>query len=338
MWFSGQGDDCIYRYDGNRMISFRHDSLNKNSLGLTFFEKIYADDKGMVWIGGNGLDRYDPATGIFKHYRHDEKDSGTLADNGVSAILKDHKGRLWVGTTKGLDRFDEKTEKFIHYQNDPANPKSLSNNDINFIYEDHRGVIWVGTGYRWYGLHPGEGGLNRLEPDGSFTQYLHDPKNPHSLINNKVTAIFEDSRGVFWIGTMGDGLNIMDRETGNFELFEYRPAKGDQLTGLPYEPDKINETITFIHEDETGGIWIGTRGFGINRYDRLTKKFTHYQSGNGFPDNSGWCAFTSSDGVLWVSTEENNLYRADPFLRKIDNIAIGAGRIVQGFLEDNNGD
>jgi hypothetical protein len=55
-------------------------------------------------------------------------------------------------------------------------------------------VIWIGTGFKWFGYEPGQGGLNRLEADGSFTRYMHDPKNPRSLINNKVSAIFEDSR------------------------------------------------------------------------------------------------------------------------------------------------
>ena len=31
MWFSGQNAECLYRYDGNRMISFRHDDANPNS-------------------------------------------------------------------------------------------------------------------------------------------------------------------------------------------------------------------------------------------------------------------------------------------------------------------
>jgi len=41
MWFCGQGDECIYRYDGNRMISFRHDSLNTNSLGMTRLTEVF---------------------------------------------------------------------------------------------------------------------------------------------------------------------------------------------------------------------------------------------------------------------------------------------------------
>src|SRR5688572_22290416 len=50
MWFAGQGAGCLYRYDGNRMISFRHDALNPNSLGGSNPETVYADkDSGMIW-------------------------------------------------------------------------------------------------------------------------------------------------------------------------------------------------------------------------------------------------------------------------------------------------
>ena len=168
----------------------------------------------MIWIGQDGLDQYDPATGIFKHYRHTENDSGSLVANNVSAILEDHQGRLWVGSGNGLDRLDEKTGKFLHYRNIPGDPKSLSNNTVRSIYEDHSGVLWVGTGFPW---GPDEGGLNRLNPDGTFTHYLHDSNDPHSLINNKISSIFEDSRGIFWVGTSGYGLHTMDRSTGSFE-------------------------------------------------------------------------------------------------------------------------
>ena len=30
MWFSGQTAECLYRYDGNRMIIYRHDDANPN--------------------------------------------------------------------------------------------------------------------------------------------------------------------------------------------------------------------------------------------------------------------------------------------------------------------
>jgi len=338
MWFAGQGAECLYRYDGNRMVSFKKDTLNPNSLGGTNPETIYADDSGMIWVGFNdkgdiGLDQFNPATGIFKHYGRATND---LSPGSVSAILRDHKGILWVGTNNGLDRLDEKTGKFIHYRNEPGNPRSLSSNNVRAIYEDRRGDLWIGTGLYWENNDNDDGGLNRFDRNNeTFTQYLNDPKNPLSLINNKVRAIFEDSRGTFWVGTSGDGLHTMDRSTGSFERRLYNPAKPDELSRPKLKPGN-QDHITFINEDSTGAIWIGTDAAGINRYDPVTKKITHYESGNGFPDSTCWNGFISRDGVLWISTEDSKLlYRADPFHKSI--YSIPTINLAVSFLEDRKG-
>jgi streptogramin lyase len=57
MWFCGQDQKCLYRYDGTNLTSIKEDDRNPNSLGFGSLETIYADDRGMIWIGGNGLDR-----------------------------------------------------------------------------------------------------------------------------------------------------------------------------------------------------------------------------------------------------------------------------------------
>lgn len=338
MWFSGEGERCIYRYDGNRIIAFKHDITNPNSLGGTGINSIFADDTGLIWIGmGEGLDQYNPATGIFKHYRNLPTDSGSLA-GGVTPVLKDRQGRLWVGTDRGLDRLDEKTGKFIHYRNVPGNPKSLSDNVVWNIYEDRQGTIWVATGFPFFNPNPEAGGLNRLNPDGSFTRYKHDPGDPQSLISNKVRAMFEDSRGVFWVGTSGDGLHTMDRKTGKFERHLYNPRNPDQLSRPPRKKEEFaynNDQVTFVIEDATGSIWIGSMWSGINRYDTLTKKITHYEGSHGFPDSSAWNAFISREGVLWLSTQSDRLYRAGPFAKPINNIRLGVQ--VGSFLEDKEG-
>jgi signal transduction histidine kinase/ligand-binding sensor domain-containing protein len=339
MWFAGQGAECLYRYDGNRMISFKHDALNPNSLGGTNLETVYADDSGMIWVGfgdhpKGGLDQFNPATGISKHYRNLPNDPGSLSIGVVTVIIRDHQGILWVGTHNGLDRLDEKTGKFIHYRNEPGNPRSLSSNNVRAIYEDRKGDLWIGTGLYWEN-HNNDGGLNRFDRNtGTFTRYLNNPKNPHSLINNKVRAIFEDSRGTFWVGTSGDGLHTMDRSTGSFERHLYNPAKPDELSRYKFK--NAYDHITFINEDSTGAIWIGTEGAGINRYNPVTKKITHYQSNNGFPDSTCWNSFISQDGVLWISTVGSELlYRVDPFQKSIHTIPTGNQAL--SFLEDREG-
>ena len=94
-----------------------------------------------------GLDRFNPATGIFTHYKNLLNDPGSISPGMVNVILRDHKGILWIGTANGLDRLDENTGKFIHYRNEPGNQSSLSSNVVRAIYEDHRNTLWIGTGF-----------------------------------------------------------------------------------------------------------------------------------------------------------------------------------------------
>src|SRR5260221_6457972 len=303
MWFASQTDKCIYRYDGAHLISFLHDNLNENSLGGADVYDIFADVKGFIWIGyhGQGLDQFNPVTGVFKHYLHADGDLTSLADNVVNSILRDHQGRLWVGTYKGLDLLDERTGKFTHFRNEPKNPRSLSSNAVCKIYEDHQGVIWIGTGYPFFNYEPSDGGLNRLEANGTFTRFMHNPNDPHTLINNKVWSIFEDSRGVFWVGTSKNGLQTLDRKNGLVQRYPYDPSRPDKLSAPPLKPDdwsRTNDLVTFITEDRLGSIWIGTMLAGINRYDPILKKTTHFESSNGFPSGTAWNAFVSRDSVL----------------------------------------
>jgi ligand-binding sensor domain-containing protein/signal transduction histidine kinase len=339
MWLSGQQAQCLYRYDGNRILTFRHDSLNANSLGGTNLETVYADATGTIWIGffNGGLDRYDPATNTFTHYFHNPNDDGTISPGMVNVILQDQKGIVWVGTANGLDRLDERTGKFIHYRSKPTDSSTLSSNVVRSLYQDRSGVLWVGTGFPFDITKPADGGLNRMEPDGSFTRFIHDPSNPHSLINNKVRSIFEDSRGTFWVGTGGDGLHTMNRATGKFERHTYSASNHSKLSRPPFRPENWFDHITFIKEDGSGQIWIGTFSAGMNRYNPVTKKITHFEASNGFPDRSSWMAYKSNDGVLWISAGEadRNLYRFDPFIKPIKTIQTPRKPI--SFLEDKQG-
>ena len=99
---------------------------------------------------------------------------------------------------------------------------------------------------------------------------MHDPKNPNSLANNKVRAIYEDSRGIFWIGTAGnDGLHNWTGEK-TFLQDTLQPYKARPTQRPPLNNDF--DPITFIQEDGSGAIWIGTNTSGMNRYDTAPGK------------------------------------------------------------------
>jgi ligand-binding sensor domain-containing protein len=325
MWFSDQTNRCIVRYDGSYMTSYQNNPDDSNSLGGYYPETFFADSSGVIWIGfgGSGMDSFDPATGIFKHFRHDTSKANSLSSDWVWAILVDHLDNLWVGTNSGLDRIDQKTGKFEHFTYDENDPTSLSHNVVRAIYEDRQGTIWIGTGVPW--VHGNEGGLNRFDRSThTFTRYVNDPNDENSLVNNKVRAILEDSKGNFWIGTSNDGLHTLNRKTGKFTRYLYDPKNPEKLSRPPVR--NVWDHITFIAEDADEKLWIGTVGKGINRYDPVTQKITHFGDdaniSGTFKDNSGWCAYASDDGLFWLSTQESHLYKIDLYNNTIPHFEV----------------
>jgi len=336
MWFADQTNDCLVRYDGYRMKIFHNDPKDSNSVGTKNFESIAADPSGNIWIGvPRGVDKFDAATDRFVHYRYPKGEK----NRGYNVILVDHSGIVWIGTGEGLDRLDPATGKFTHYLHSDNDISSLSSNIVRSLYEDKAGVLWVGTGIA-FDTKTKEGGLNKFKKaTGTFIRYLHDPNDPHSLISNKVRAIFEDSKGNFWVGTDGDGLHLMNRQTGTFERLTYDPLHPEKLSRPPVKKGDHMDHITFITEDVTGKMWIGTYFQGIVCYNPKTKKIDHFNSDDkkrakGYTDNSTWQSYISKDGTLWISNEIRELFRVDPLQTGFSAVKMDAP--VGEFLEDSS--
>lgn len=312
MWFTDQDKSCITRYDGYTMRSYRYDPANPNGLGGSYPETIFADPKGFIWIGfyGQGLDRFDPRTEQFAHYRYNPGDANSLSSDTVSVVIMDTHGKLWIGTNGGIDVLDPEKKTMEHFRHDPSRLSSLDYNIVRSICIDRQGVVWVGTGIAWDDDE--SGGLNRLQPGTqNFSHFLKEQK-PRSL--------FEDSKGKLWAGTIGDKLYSIDKTTGKATLHPVMPAA----------PSPVDH-ITFIKEDGTGMLWIGTFESGITRFDPGSEKAVHYGDGQGLEDNSGWQAYTSREGVLWFSTQSANLYRVDPSKKPYHFYAAKSG--VLAFAE-----
>ena len=327
MWFGSVVG--LHRYDGFHLISFKHDPLNPASIAGNRLRSLYTDRNGYVWVGlnGEGLDRLDPATKIFTHFRHRPNDPTSLNSDSVRIILEDHEGTIWVGTDNGLNRMDKKNGKFTRYQHDPADPSSLSKGPVMALYQDKQRTLWIGTASATVFVEPSNGGLNRMDKKtGKFVRYRNEPGNAQSLIDNRVTAIFEDSHGEFWVGTSGHGLHTMDRSKSIFRRHLYDAFHPGSLSlSPPVNKNSIYEYVTFINEDATGKIWIGTFQNGLFQYDPGTKKKTHYKadSASGFTDKSGYWMYTSREGVSWISTIEGGLYRVDPTRKSIPFYSTG---------------
>jgi len=347
LWIATQAG--LYKYDGHRYTSYLHDPTNSNSIGDNRLYGVLADKNGIIWIGTylKGLDRLDPATGIITHFQHLANNSNTISNDTVTSIMQDKQGMLWIGTFNGLNRYNPQTKTFTRYYHIAGDSASLSNNLVNVVYEDHEGAIWIGTGTPFFGNRYKGGGLNRFNPNtGNFKRYLHDPDNPQSIADNRVMSIFEDSHSNLWVGTAGDGLQILHRSTGVFTHYNYNSLHPETLSRPPLKRyfDYAADFISFITEDVSGRIWIGTLQGGINVYDPSTQKVTYYGSDKNskekLPTNLFYCAYRTKDGTLWIGNwysnpfAINNLYKINPYQTNLPFHSMQEG--VFNFTEDSN--
>jgi len=130
------------------------------------------------------------------------------------------------------------------------------------------------------------------------------------LSQSNVLCILQDSRGYMWFGTQ-DGLNKYD----GYEVKIYRKD--------PSNPNSLsNDYIKAISEDKYGNIWIATWGSGMNKFERKTERFIHFQNDpadpKSIPSNFISNIFTDHEGILWLSSE-NGLITLDPSSNKFNH-------------------
>ena len=324
IWFSSFAKGLI-KYDGKTFKTFRHDPENPNSPASNLIVSLATDSSGKIWIAqfGYGLDRFDPVTNTFTHFKNNKADPNSLITDTVLSVMIDHTGKPWIGTSKGLETFDTKTRRFIHLQKKIDNKPTDIDPGVFIVYEDKKGIIWFSTGVIIAAITRDLGGLFRLDPStGKQTFYKADSLNAESLINPNVTAIFEDSKGNFWVGTIGNGLHTLDRETGRFTRYLYDPSQPGKLSRSPIHKTDTADAISFIREDHAGKLWIGSFENGVSLYDPKTQQFHHYglvkdkknnaafakDTLTGFKDDGAIRCLVAADNSTWITTQSGNIY------------------------------
>ena len=118
----------------------------------------------------------------------------------------------------------------------------------------------------------------------------------------------------------------------------YDPAHPDKLSGPPPQNDVgLDLNNFFVTEDSSGAIWIASSKRWVTRYDPKTKKVHHFDSFNGDVRAVQRVteAFSSREGVLWLTTWDGSIFRVDPFEVSIPHVFTGSS--VHAVHEDVSG-
>ncbi len=258
----------------------------KTDFNIENVTDIVETTEGELWIIGAGdISRMtsfsEEKGGTFVSLIGNANDSTTIQTTTLN-IIQDKQGTVWIGTFKGLYKMLPDATKPFGYLPE----RFLKDIGMWTIYEDSKGVLWLGS----------DDGLIKVTRDETntpidFTYYRHDPENIKSVSHNTTRAIAEDSKGNFWVGTT-NGLNLMNRETGEFEHWGERNALA-------------NYAIYGILIDEKDNLWISTnnglmRLLGDESIDDA-KRMTNYNTKDGLQSsefNSG-AFFKAEDGEMF---------------------------------------
>ena len=316
IWFFFNPNFGAYLYYDFASKSFQKFDQNFNEPTNQMYPQLnhnrfIMDHSGLAWLGFRpNLYREAPKRKIRELYTHDPDLPTGLPSNFITHLYEDRAGTFWVGTLQGLAYFDSSKNQFEVFQPNPVESPPLKGYIISQILEDGEGNLWIGTNKGLFSWNPKEkqfrlrsmlnkyftSGLmidkdQRLwvstESKGVYVldintgkllkKFLHNPQDSTSLVENfSLIKILQDSREQIWIAGFavgGAGLYRVSEDENSLIPYKYIPDDTSAISFFEH---------IFIREDSKGRLWVGSDHGGLNLYDPLTDKFSHFHHPNNF--------------------------------------------------------
>lgn len=269
---------------------------------------LHQDEDGFIWIGTReGLNKFNGSS--VENFAITSNDSTITFSNNIKRITGDNQGKLFLLCTDGLMEYNIKTNVFktLWYDPDLTNicldEQTLLVTRKNIIYRlDHQSDQFIAK-YTFpadinitsiYKL-PHKEKLYMGTTDG-FYAYNTQSRQLIQIFESesKITNIYEDSEGQYWVSTWENGL--------------YKVVNDQLHTHYTHNTHDANSiSSNFVREcceDNLGNLWIGTFK-GLDKYDRFNEQFTHYSPSkkNGeLSHSSVWSIIKDKQGNIWLST------------------------------------
>ena len=341
----------------NRLLLYKNNKFNKNSVSGNYIYKLMEDSFGNIWIGtDNGISIYPRRQNGLQSFREIPDEENTPSGNYVTAVTEDNEGNLWIGyKSDGLDFFERYHRHFISYKTSNKIKNSLADNHINSLYTDSDGDIWIG-------LWSGTGFQIYYPKTKTFETHTFEPDN---LTKDWYEDFAEDGNGRMLLGFWGaDGIRVFDKKRKKFGkdfLNELKRSDYSRLTtcmitahdgtvwfgttdgGLHHlfpGPDTItayfsdknsrglhSNEVKGLTFDKKGGLWIA--GKVLQKYIPAKDTFITIES-SSLPENLTGIACDSSN-ILWIATENNGVFSYNPETNKFNRFTTANGLLSNHF-------
>ncbi len=307
----------------------------------------FCSNQNRFWIGSKkGIVVFNPEGDSGSVFYYLKGGNGVPTDE-ISALLEDSMGTIWIGTSKsGIIKYmpPKGSEESGTFTNISSKHELLVKN-ILCISEDTDQNIWFGSS---------DHGIIRYTPPKSIkdTEEIFVIDSNNGLKIEKITTIFQDREGSFWFGTDGGGVNQF---RGNrFEQYGKREGLLDEMVwaiyqdrngsfwfgsekGLTHSQIKEgklthryytsvdwegNNSVTGIHEDYRGHLWLCVLGTGVREFNPKNRIFRKI---HGLEQKKIICIEEDSEGDLWFGSFNNGVFRINIKTGELHNYKMGDG-------------
>ncbi|KUK57965.1 MAG: Uncharacterized protein XD81_1314, partial [Bacteroidetes bacterium 38_7] len=289
-------DESIYLATSKGLYHYHPVSGMQGVISNSTVLDIQMGSQNIIWAGTDmkGVYKIVPFNELFKTYSLENYQQFKHFGSGaVRTFIEDEHQLLWVGTKgAGIVNFTQNREtKELEYSNWYSTEDGLLSNSVFEIVEGQRNELWIGT--------DGEG-INYYDKKAKRIYSLVFPKN---LRLSSVYAILPDDDNVLWVGTSGHGMYKLklDYSTHPYSVIDY-----SQFVFTEGESSLSNNIVYSIIQDGNSHLWIGTRGGGVNRFNKNSLDFEVFKLSGDNPNFYGnddvLCLFDDHKGNLWAGT------------------------------------
>lgn len=335
VWFGTDGGGVSYFDEYLEKFNSKINTQTSENIHVDVVRSITTDNQGHIWIGtsGKGLTQYHPETDTFVPYSEQLKN---LPSDRIMSLLYDSKGNLWLGTQgkglwilsdegailnpnqmrlslpklntiwaifedasnniwlgtrdNGLIKLNISTKEIEQFVYNGTN-NGIPSNNVRVITSDSNGNIWIGTE---------NNGIAKLNPNNKHIEVFSTSSQKFRLVSNSIKSLnFDDEKTLLYIGTNGQGLDILDFNTQTTRT-------------ITTEQGLANNVIYGIVPDSNNHLWLSSNK-GISRlswtasdslpeitnyynYDGLA---TEFNTGAWHKSRKGTIYFGGLDGFYW---------------------------------------
>ncbi len=292
IWIATAGNGLdLFNRTTETFTHFKYNAKDPNTISDNSITCISEDSIGGIWIGTlHGLNR------LVIGNKKEIKKTAIPTGNATELFLREHTASF----TKII--FDTSGQEREIYSRSPDFP--LADWRASNFHVDHEGMIWVSTQEKLFRIKPLLNAGYQLEDlpvasylpvpqkNTGFEKYVQDfipgptPAVFYMLFQNGITEVNSLTHKVKPLTTtrVNNGMysfpSALDNSGNIWTCDEYITECFNTLTDT-WQPissaDKnaagILRDVSCSYKDKTGNIWLGTKGYGVLRYNPAKKNF-----------------------------------------------------------------